>query len=96
MSTLRVIKRMIEEEHTPSKRYLKPGEFFWNKMPHSEVCMHMQIADKRMLCQIVPENPRLVQLYADGDAKQVFSAPILLGEAGVYTDSRGSYIYEQA
>ncbi|MBD0670042.1 hypothetical protein [Streptomyces sp. CBMA156] len=59
-------------------RRVKVGQRLKVKLPHSEVCMHMRVADQVMEVEILAE---AVQLYKDG---QKFSGPILLGEAGVY------------
>jgi hypothetical protein len=48
-------------------------------LPHSEVCMHMKVAGKRMVCGLLP-GATMVQLY-DEDGRH-FSAPITAGEAG--------------
>jgi len=69
--------------------YVQHDEFFQNVMPHSEVCMHMGIAGKEMGCKLVGERP-MVQLY-DFQTWKPFSAPILTGEAGVYTDADGGH-----
>lgn len=90
------------------KVYVRRNTFFLNTMPWSEVCMHMQIAGKPMICELVSD--RMVQLYEpnfrelDGatslrDALKPFSAPILTGEAGIFEESnldleRKYYIYK--
>lgn len=81
-----------------TRRYIEPNEMFPSVMPYSEVCMHMKIAGKIMWCKW--DGNRSVQLYRvechgngyNADDKFVpFSAPILLGEAGLYTDESGVY-----
>ena len=81
------------------RRYIEPNEKYPAILPHSEVCMHMRVAGKIMYIEW--DGKRSVQLYRveyDGNGWTVlapevrfvpFSAPILLGEAGVYTDEHG-------
>jgi len=78
------------------RRYIEPNEKYPAILPHSEVCMHMGVAGKIMFIEW--DGKRSVQLYRvechgngwNADDKFVsFSAPILLGEAGVYTDEHG-------
>lgn len=67
---------------------IRPGERAEIELPFSEVCMHMRVAGTTMEVELV-ETPQYLstafsyhaQLYKDG-AK--FSAPITLGEAGIY------------
>ncbi|MFG3403660.1 hypothetical protein [Streptomyces sp. NPDC048142] len=61
---------------------LVPGVMFIIRLPFSEVCAYMQVADKVMGAEIV-EDGRAVQLYDDNGNR--FSAPITTGEAGIYT-----------
>ena len=73
------------------------GELYCALMPHSEVCMHMQVAGKFMYFRLL--GPRSVQLYEPFGPNQdlrVFSAPILPGEAGLYTDNKGLYFYGES
>ena len=78
--------------------YVKPCTYFLNEMPYSEVCMHMRIAGKEMVC-VIAGNGRSVQLYTPDHTVSSpgqlipFSAPILVGEAGIFEDSDGFYIY---
>ena len=78
------------------RRYNEPHEKYPAILPHSEVCMHMGVAGRIMFIEW--DGKRSVQLYRvechgngwNADDKLVpFSAPILLGEAGVYTDGHG-------
>lgn len=66
------------------------GDRFRTIMPFSEVCLHMKIAGKEMIVQVL--NSISAQVYTlEGEE---FSAPITTGEAGVYTDLAGSlYAY---
>lgn len=69
---------------------LNLGDRFWTIMPYSEVCLHMKIAGKEMIVQVL--NHTSAQVYTlEGEE---FSFPITTGEAGVYTDlSGGLYAY---
>ena len=69
---------------------IEPGAYGRSVMPHSEVCMHMQVAGKVMRFHFVSE--RCVQLLKDLDETN-FSFPILAGEAGIFHDDRGFYYY---
>lgn len=70
-------------------------------MPHSEVCMHMRIADKPMyfIFNIVGymnngiDGIAMVQLLDENN--NFFSSPILASEAGVYKDDMGFYYYSE-
>jgi len=64
------------------QRFIEPGQFGYGIMPHSEVCMHLKVADCAMFFQLL-ESGRMVQLY---EHFRIFSAPITTGEAGIYTD----------
>ncbi len=61
-------------------------------MPHSEVCMSMQVAGKYMDFEVLDGS---VQLFVTNDKTERFtehfSAPILLGEAGVKREGKGFY-----
>ena len=87
---------------------VRPGQFFKTVMPYSEVCMHMQIAGKEMIGQLsktggsvqlfeLATNGQLTRTILDNgqpkDGYREFSAPILPGEAGLYSDSLGFYFY---
>ena len=76
---------------------VKVGDRVVKIMPHSEVCIHMGIAGKPMVCEIL-RSPcgnggcqAAVQLY-DLDNNE-FSFPILESEAGFYWDYQGKYLY---
>lgn len=53
-------------------------------MPHSEVCMHMRVAGKRMF--VAPIDNDMAQLYTL--AGEPFSFPITRGEAGIRYDTK--------
>ena len=61
-------------------------------MPHTEVCMHMRVHNRRMQVELVAcSYGYMAQLYTlDG---QIFSLPITTGEAGIYEDQTGHYAY---
>lgn len=70
---------------------IKPGERGYKTMPHSEVCMHMRVAGKRMLFELLDKEHPSVQLFRDDG--EFFSMPITYGEAGVFRDNAGFYYY---
>jgi hypothetical protein len=68
---------------------VKPGDVVRLKLPWSEACMHLRIAD----------HVRDVRVLADGaqilnDDGTRFSFPVTHGEAGIYSDAQGLYIQE--
>jgi hypothetical protein len=71
-------------------RRLLPGERVTKEMPYSEVCMSMRVAGRVMIAEVL--DGRMAQLYDEADAK--FSAPITLGEAGIYIDQVSAYVHE--
>jgi hypothetical protein len=67
------------------RRYVDPGETVSMELAHSEVCMYMQVAGKRMDVRLQGEGWRAsaqILTASGGD----FSIPILPGEAGFYFD----------
>lgn len=75
----------------PNRTFLKLGDRWLATMPYSEVCMHMRIADKKMICEFAKTIYPMIQLYSlDG---KPFSSPVTTGEAGVYEDAKGFYTY---
>lgn len=93
------------DDHDKGKVLMSPDQPVLIKaMPFSEVCMHMGIAGKKMMAELIfRENGSAVcQLYqwredtADmgkGVGYTPFSSPILSGEAGFYQDDGGYYGY---
>ena len=70
-----------------TKRRVQVGDTVRLRMPWSEVCLHMNVADRPMLATV---GERMVQLATlDG---RPFSAPITHGEAGVHTGEAGFYV----
>lgn len=72
-----------------SKRYVVPEERLTIIAPHSEVCMHMQVAGKPMLAMLLPSRNAAQLFTLDG---REFSAPVTPGEAGFYQDADGFYL----
>lgn len=68
---------------------VEPGDTVRLKLPYSEVCMHMRVAG-----QVRP-----VTVHANGTAQILdeagapFSFPVSWGEAGIYSNFRGSMWY---
>lgn len=81
------------------KTYVQPDQRVIILCPYSEVCCHMQVADRLMYAEVKEshyENQTYysVQLYnKDGS---IFSGPITTGEAGLYRDDGGIYYYPPA
>jgi hypothetical protein len=71
----------------PQSYTVRPGQKVMMTLAHSEVCMHMQVAGKVMLVELIQKD------YGDyvGTSAQIyredgrpFSSPITYGEAGFY------------
>src|SRR5438067_1423729 len=78
----------MTEVPNSEQMYLNVGDIVRLRLPYSEVCMHMRVAGKFMRVQVLPEGMSLMaQLYDDSGIR--FSFPILLSEAGIFTDSAG-------
>src|SRR5262245_52843141 len=78
------------------KVYVKPNEIVRLELPHSEVCMHMQIAGKVMDVKLVQSAPGawpMAQLLTPEGLE--YSAAITVGEAGFYyeNDTKQFYCY---
>lgn len=87
---------MKQENPLKPKRFsIRPGMQGRKVMPHSEVCMHMQIAGKYMDFRLLrsAQGYVSVQLYFpdDGDDRWTrrYSGPITTGEAGIFLEIRG-------
>jgi hypothetical protein len=63
-------------------REVAEGEFVVTRLPHSEVCMHMQVSGRLAIVQF---RGRSAQIYKFSDGS-IFSGPITAGEAGFYYD----------
>jgi hypothetical protein len=74
--------------------YVEVGDKFETEMPYSEVCMSMRVAGKVMGVALVGSNAHgaVAQLY-NPETGHPYSAPILLGEAGVYQKGGRYYYY---
>lgn len=70
---------------------IKRGETGRKIMPHSEVCMYMQIAGQTFDFYLKKGEYSGVQLLKDG---REYSGSITTGEAGVFQDEDGFYYYE--
>jgi|SRR5215211_8903185 len=73
------------------RKYILLGERVRVEIPFSEVAMYMSVAGRHMEIELTDSAYPMAQLW-DGDRK--FSAPITTGEAGVYQDQYGYYVYE--
>lgn len=73
-----------------TSRNITVGERGITRLPWSEVCVHMKVADAVMGIELVSD--RAVQLYSL-PYWEPFSFPILTGEAGVFTGPEGPYFY---
>ena len=80
-----------------SSMNLEVGDRFITILPHSEVCIHMQVAGQFMVCELLSNG--MVQLYSAKNVDRLyrkFSFPITSGEAGVYgsgTERDPYYVY---
>lgn len=86
---------------TYERLYVQSNTYFVSTMPHSEVCMSMQIAGERRVCKLF-EPYGMVQIYdrvqdiTDGKELQPFSLRVTSGEAGVFHDSQGYYVVRES
>lgn len=64
-----------------ARQIVKPGDTVTLTMPYSEVCMHMEVAGKKMKVEVLEHGAQLHK--EDGSP---FSFPILHGEAGIFRD----------
>lgn len=72
------------------RAYLQVGDVVRVRLPYSEACMHMRVAGKPMNVQIVGDATGAAAQLLNDDGSR-FSFPILLGEAGIHTDSLGRH-----
>jgi len=70
------------------KKYVKAGDIVEIVLPYSEVCMHLGLAGLGQKVQILSDGVQI--LTVDGNN---FSFPITYGEAGIYSDSEGHYVF---
>ena len=79
---------------TGTQTYLKPGQHVSIRLPWSEVCMHMRVADTVMDVELTEGPYPMAQLWKDG---RRFSFPVTCGEAGIYRQHDGLfYAYAEA
>ncbi|KPM50259.1 hypothetical protein ACG83_41305 [Frankia sp. R43] len=69
--------------------YVAPGETRSVVLPYSEVCMYLQVAGRRMRCEIQAPDGRSPAVQLLDDDGRPFSFPITLGEAGFHRDGQG-------
>lgn len=75
-----------------TKVIVVPGDRVRVRLPYSELCCHMRVAGRVMAVEITDGAYPAAQLI--GDDGSPFSAPITLGEAGIYGSMRdGLYAY---
>lgn len=72
---------------TSIKRYIVSGQRVAIKLPWSEVCLSMRVADRTMNVELL-DGGRAQIHTADGP----FSFPILASEAGFSRDASGYYV----
>ena len=66
---------------------VKPGDVVQIRMPWSEACMHLRVAEQVRKVKVLEGGAQI--LNEDGTP---YSFPITHGEAGIYTDADGLYI----
>jgi hypothetical protein len=81
---------IIRPKH-PRKVYVQAGDVVRLELPHSEVCMHMQVAGQVRYVQVTGSAYPMAQILGDDGSN--FSFPIGTGEAGLFTDDQGLYCY---
>lgn len=71
-------------------RRIKVGDVVEVTLPYSEVCCHLRVEGQRHFVEL--QSRRKAQLY-DYRTGNPISFPILPGEAGIYQDDEGFYVY---
>lgn len=71
------------------RRVVTVGERVVLRLPYSEVCMHMHIAGRKMLCEVRADGVQVFE-YGNTPQERPFSFPITHGEAGVLRDGLGA------
>lgn len=66
---------------------VKPGDVVNIKLPWSEACMHLKVADRTRPVEVLATGAQIRNW--DGSN---FSFPVTHGEAGIYSDASGLYI----
>lgn len=72
------------------KRRVKPGDVVRLRLPWSEVCMFMHVAEQVKDVRVLEDGAQI--LNEDGTR---FSFPVTHGEAGFYRDADGLYTYNE-
>jgi hypothetical protein len=76
---------------------VRPGDRVRLELPHSEVCMHMQVAGKVMTVEVnggeLPDGRPWSSAQLLNDDGSHFSCPIGIGEAGIYGSPEALYCY---
>ncbi len=76
------------------RTWLTPGQSVRVRLPWSEVCCHMRVADAVMTVQLTTGTYPMAQLISDDG--HPFSVPIGTGEAGIFGSVReGFYAYTE-
>lgn len=71
-------------------RRVKSGDVVRVRMPWSEACMHLRVAETVRDVRILPDGAQI--LNEDGTR---FSFPITYGEAGIFSDADGLYVNQE-
>lgn len=72
------------------KKRVQPGDVVQQRMPWSEACMFLRVAEQVRGVQVLATGAQI--LNHDGTR---YSFPITHGEAGIYQDATGLYIEER-
>ncbi len=72
------------------KKRVKPGDVIRHRMPWSEVCMHLKVAEQVRSVRVLETGAQI--LNEDGTR---YSFAINHGEAGIYRDAQGLYIQDE-
>lgn len=72
------------------KTDMEPGDKRSVILPYSEVCMHMGVAGKPAVVELLKSEQGYTsaQIYIDG---QKYSSPVTTGEAGIFCDDKGQH-----
>lgn len=68
---------------------VKPGDVIRVRMPWSEACLHLRVADQVRKVQVLDTG---AQILNEDDTKMSL---VTHGEAGIYSDAGGLYIYQE-
>lgn len=70
----------MQQQQQQQRMDLEIGDRVFVTLPYSEVCVHMQVADRVMEVEVREHGAQIMQ---DGEP---YSMAITWGEAGIYTD----------